>query len=64
VGDEPIQLDEAAFIEQQVESFAGSELALLVLLGDTVRAAALLGKRLAVAKIVEEFPGVGHGGRR
>jgi hypothetical protein len=33
-----------------------------VLLGHTVRPTALFGERLAVVKIVEDFPGVGHGG--
>jgi hypothetical protein len=37
VGHEPVQLDEAALVEQQVEPLAGGELALLVLLGDAGR---------------------------
>jgi hypothetical protein len=35
MGDEAIELDEAALVEQQVEPLAGGELALLVLLGAT-----------------------------
>ena len=64
MGDEPVELDEAAFVEQQVEPLARGELALLVLLGDPRGAPALLGERLAVMELVEEFAGVGHGGRR
>ena len=63
VGDEAVELDEAARIEQQVEPLAGGELALLVLLGDAVGAAALLGRGLAVVQLVEEIAGVGHGRR-
>ena len=48
MGDEAIELDEAARIEEEVETFSGGELALLVLLGDPRRAPALLGKDLTV----------------
>ncbi len=44
MGDEPVELDEAAFVEQQVEPLARGELALLVLLGDPCGATALLGE--------------------
>ena len=37
VGDEPVELDEAALVEQQVEPLARGELALLVLLRDARR---------------------------
>ena len=37
VGDEAVELHEAALIEQQIEPFARGELALLVLLRDAVR---------------------------
>ena len=63
MGDEPVELDEAALVEQQVEPLAGGELALLVLLRHPGRPAALFGERLAVVQLVEELPGVGHGGR-
>ena len=53
VGDEPVELDEAALVEQQVEPLAGGELALLVLLRHAGGAAALLGER----------PGGGAAGR-
>ena len=62
VGDEAVELHEAAFVEQEVEPLAGGELALLVLLGDPVRSPALFGERLAVMEFVEEFAGVGHRG--
>ena len=61
VGDEAIQLDEAARIEQQVEPLPGGELALLVLLGDALRPAALLGLGLFVVQQIEEFPRCRHG---
>jgi hypothetical protein len=64
MGDEPVQLDEAAFVEQQVEPLAGRELALLVLLGDPRGAPTLLGEGLAVMELFEQFAGVGQGGRR
>ena len=64
VGDEAVELDEAAFVEQQVEPLARGELALLVLLGDARRAPALLGERLTVMELFEELSGVGHGRRR
>ena len=62
VGHEAVQLDEAALVEQEVEALAGGELALLVLLGDPLGAAALLGLGLAVVELVEEIAGIGHGG--
>ena len=64
MGDEAVELDEAALVEQQVEPLAGGELALLVLLRHAAGAAALLGERLAVVQLVEQLSGVGHGGRR
>ena len=62
VGDEAVQLDEAALIEQQVEPLPRGELALLVLLGDAGRPAALLGLGLAMMEVVEELAGVVHAG--
>ena len=44
VGDEPVQLDEAALIEQEIETFPGRELAFLVLLSNAIRAPTLLGE--------------------
>ena len=64
VGDEAVELDEAALVEQEVEPLAGGELALLVLLGDPRGSPALLGEGLAVVELIEELAGVGHGGRR
>ena len=64
VGDEAVELDEAAFVEQEVQPLAGGELALLVLLGDPIRSPALFGEGLAVMEVVEEFAGVGHRGGR
>jgi hypothetical protein len=64
VGDEAIELDEAAFVEQEIEPLAGGELAFLVLLSDAIRSPALIGKDLSVMQLVEEFSGVGHGRRR
>ena len=62
--DEPVELDEAALVEQQVEPLAGGELALLVLLRHAGRAPALLRERLPLVQSLEELSGVGHGGRR
>ena len=62
MGDEAIELDEAPFIEEQIEPLAGGELSLFVLLGDAVRSPALLGERLAMMEVVEKLPGVGHSG--
>jgi hypothetical protein len=61
VGDEPVELDEAALVEQQVEPLARGELALLVLLGDPRGSPTLLGEGLAMVQVFEELPGVGHG---
>ena len=61
MGDEPVELDEAALVEQEVEPLARGELALLVLLGDPRRSPALFGERLAVVERFEELPGVWHG---
>jgi hypothetical protein len=44
---EPVQLDEAALVEQYVQPLAGGQLAVFVLLPDTLVAATLL--RLLVA---------------
>ena len=58
VGDEAVELDEAALVEQQVEPLAGGELALLVLLRDAVllrRPASAAA--LAMVQVVEEFAG-------
>ena len=63
VGDEAIELDEAALVEQQIEPLPRGQLALLVLLGHPRRPASLLGERLAVVELVEELAGVGHGRR-
>ena len=59
-GDEPVELHEAAFVEQQIQPLARGELPLLVLLGDPRRPPALLGEGLAVMKLFEELTGVGH----
>ena len=64
MGDEAIELDEAARIEQQVQPLAGGELALLVLRGDAGGAPALFCERLAVVQLIEELAGVGHGETR
>ena len=64
VRDEPVELDEAALVEQEVEPLARGELALLVLLRDAGGAPALLGQGLPVVELVEELSGIGHGGRR
>ena len=64
VGDEAVELDEAARIEQQVEPLAGGELALLVLLGEALGAAALLGLGLLVVQLIEELARCGHGRTR
>ena len=53
MGHEAIELDEAAFVEQEVEPFPGGELSLLVLLRDPVGTSALFGESLTVVEIVE-----------
>jgi hypothetical protein len=58
---EPVEFDEAPLVEQEVEPFAGGELALLVLLGDPPCPAALLGLGLAALQFLETLAGVGHG---
>ena len=63
VGDEAVELDEAALVEQEVEPLARGELALLVLLRHARGSPALFGEGLAVMELVEELSGVGHGGR-
>lgn len=60
MGDEAVELDEAAFIEQQIEPLPGSELAFLMLLSDALGTSALFGEGLAVVEVVEEFSGLGH----
>ena len=62
MGDEPVQLDEAPLVQQQVEPLAGGELALLVLLRDPLGPPTLLRERLALMQVVEEFSRIGHGG--
>jgi hypothetical protein len=64
VGDEPVELDEAALVQQQVEPLARGELPLLVLLGDAGGSPALFGERLTVVQLIEKLPRVGHGGGR
>jgi hypothetical protein len=64
VGDEAVDLHEAAGIEQQVEPLARAELALLVLLRDAVGATALFGEGLLVVQLIEEVAGSWHGGVR
>ena len=44
VGHEPVELDEAAFVEEEVEPLARGELPLLVLLGDARGPPALFGE--------------------
>ena len=61
VGDEPVELDEAALVEEEIEPLARGQLALLVLLRDAGGAPALFGERLAMVELFEELPGVGHG---
>ena len=60
MGDETIEFGEGAGIEQQVETLAGGELSLLVLLRDAVGAAAQLGLGLAVVQIFEALVAGGH----
>jgi hypothetical protein len=62
VGDEAIELDEAALVEQEIQPLSGGELALLVLLSNPIGASALLGEALPVMKVIQEFSGVGHRG--
>src|SRR6185436_6515268 len=63
VGDEPVELHEAALIEQEIEPFAGGELSLLVLLRDALRATTLFGQGLAMPQVFEEFTWFRHGRR-
>ena len=58
--DEAIELDEAAFVEQQIEPLARRELSLRVLRLEALRAAALL--RLRNASL-EELELLSHGHR-
>ena len=53
MGDEPVELDEAAGIEKEVEAFARGELALLVLLGNPGGASSLLRQRLPATEFLE-----------
>src|SRR3954454_11745523 len=62
MGDETIQLNQAAFVQQQIKPFPGSQLSFLMLLRDAVGTTALLSERLAVMQVVEQLSGVGHGG--
>ena len=55
------ELDQAALVEQQIESFPGRQLSFLVLLRNAIGATALLGERLAVMQVVESFRGSGMG---
>jgi hypothetical protein len=64
MGHESVELYEAPLVEQQVNPLASCELALLVLLGDTISASPLFRERLAMMEIVEKLPGIWHGGRR
>ena len=61
MGHEAIELDEAALVEQQIQPLPRAEFSLLVLLGDPVGAAALLGECLTMMELLEELPGVWHG---
>ena len=63
MGDEAVELDEAALVEEEVEPLAGGELAFLVLLGHARRSPALFGQGLAVVELIEELARVGHGGK-
>ena len=63
VGDEAVELDEAALVQQEVEPLARGELAFLVLLRHARGAPALFGERLAVVELVQQLSGVGHGRR-
>ena len=60
VGDEAIQLDEAAFVKKEVEPFAGGELALFMLLRDTGRTPAPLGFGLEALQVFQQLPWFGH----
>jgi hypothetical protein len=55
MGHEAVQLDEGAGIEQYIEALARRHLALLVLRGDALRTAALLGFRALLLKKLELF---------
>ena len=57
VGDEPVELDEAALVEQQIEPLARGELPFLVLLRDPRGAAALLGQRLPMMELFQQCAG-------
>jgi hypothetical protein len=63
MGYESVKLYEAPLVEQQINPLPSCELALLVLLGDTIGTSALFGDRLAVVELVEEFSGVWHRGK-
>jgi len=52
MGYESVELYEASLVEQQVDPFPRCELALLVLLGDTISASTLFRERLAMVEIV------------
>ena len=55
---EPVELHEAAFVEENVEAFAGGELAFVVLRLDSRRSAALLGFG---ASLIEQLQLIAHG---
>jgi hypothetical protein len=62
MGDEAVELDETALIEQEVEPLARGELALLVLGGDALDPPALLRSGLAGVEVGEQISRVRHPG--
>jgi hypothetical protein len=54
---EPVELGEAAGVEEQVEPLPGRELPLLVLLRDTRGSPARLGGGAAMLQVVQEVAG-------
>ena len=63
VGDETIEFDKTAGIEQEVEAFAGGELALPVLRGHPRLAPALFRECLTMVKFFEQLSRVWHGAK-
>ncbi len=60
VSNEAVQLDKGPGIQQEIESLAGGELPLAVLLGQAFRPPALFGKGLLVMKLIEKLARIGH----
>ncbi len=55
VGDQRVDLDERAGVEQQLDPFAGGELPRLVLFPDPILAAADLRRRQALLELIDPF---------